>query len=91
MSCFKSTKDLHIKTNLVHTLYRVQKNGQMELKKFLEMRRPSERKQCGFLSGRKTWYSMPMDVFTTFNFRVSLFLEILYFKNRKRIWITFKF
>jgi hypothetical protein len=83
---FRSTEDSHVKTNLVHTLYRVQKYGKMEIKKIFEMLRPSERKQCMYQVGRKTWYSMPAEVFTSFNFRVSFnFPTKPYFKIQK--WI----
>jgi len=66
-----ATEGSHVKTNLVHTLYRVQKYGLQPLEKFVEMLRPSERKQCVVQPEKRFWYSMPMDVFTAFVFRVS--------------------
>jgi len=59
-----------VKTNLVHTLYRVQKYGLLPIERFNEMLRPSEFKRCGAQKGKKTWYSMPVEVFTSFVFRV---------------------
>lgn len=59
-----------MKTNLVHTLYQVQKYGSFALDRFVEMLRPSERKRCGAQQTRKHWYSMPIDVFTAFVFQV---------------------
>jgi len=39
----RSTEGSHVKTNLVHTLYRMQKYRLQPLDKFVEMLRPSER------------------------------------------------
>ena len=69
----RSTKDSHVKTNLVHTLYRVQKYGLLPIEQFKEMLRPSELRMCGAQKARKTWYSMPLQVFTSFVFRVRLY------------------
>ena len=66
----RSTEDSHVKTNLVHTLYRVQKYGLLPMDRFNEMLRPSEVKRCGAQKMKKTWYSMPAEVFTSFVFRV---------------------
>jgi len=48
----------------------VQKYGLLQLQKFVEMLKPSKLKKCMAPSARKIWYSMPVDVFTTFMFRV---------------------
>ena len=69
----RSTEDSHVKTNLVHTLYRVQKYGLLPIERFKEMLRPSELRMCGAQKARKTWYSMPLQVFTSFVFRVRLY------------------
>jgi len=70
MNC-RSTGDSHVKTNLVHTLYCVQKYGLLPLEKFVEMLRPSEKKRCVAVQpGRKHWYSMPIEVFMAFVFQV---------------------
>ena len=58
-----------MKTNLVHTLYQVQKYGVLELEKFKELLSPKEVKAC-LANSRKTWYSMPLEVFTSFIFKV---------------------
>lgn len=58
-----------MKTNLVHTLYRVRKYGQMDIEKFNELLSSHEKKACQNPS-RKTWYTMPLDVFTSFIFKV---------------------
>jgi len=41
-----STEGSHVKTNLVYTLYWVQKYGLLPMAKFEEMMRPSEKKRC---------------------------------------------
>ena len=58
-----------MKTNLVHSLYRVQKYGVLELEKFKELLSPEEVKAC-LANSRKLWYSMPLEVFTSFIFKV---------------------
>ena len=65
----KHTENSHIKTNLVHTLYRVQKYGLMEVDKFQELLSADEVKACQ-QHARKTWYKMPLEVFTSFIFQV---------------------
>ena len=60
-----------MKTNLMHTLYRVQKYGVLELEKFKELLSPKEVKAC-LENSIKTWYSMPLEVFTSFIFKVLL-------------------
>ena len=44
--CTRQTKNSHVKTNLVHTLYRVQKYGVLDLEKFKELLSPEEVKAC---------------------------------------------
>ena len=74
-----------MKTNLVHTVYRVQKYGLLPIERFKEMLRPSELQLCGAHKAKKTWYSMLLQVFTSFVFRVriyvnaSLFVIIIFF------------
>jgi hypothetical protein len=58
-----------VKTNLVHTLYRVQKYGLMELEKFKELLSADEVKTCMAIT-RTKWYSMSLEVFTSFIFKV---------------------
>ena len=60
-----------MKTNLVHTLYWIQKYGVLELEKFKELLSPEEVKAC-LENSKKTWYSMPLEVFTSFIFKVLL-------------------
>ena len=62
-----------MKTNLVHTLYRVQKYGLLPIERFKKMLRPLELRMCGAQKARKTWYSMPLQVFTSFVFRVRVY------------------
>ena len=87
----RSTEDSHVKTNLVHTLYRVQKYGLLPIERFQEMLRPSELRMCGAQKARKTWYSMPLQVFTSFVFRVrvyeyaSLSLTIIFLRSSPNI------
>lgn len=66
----RSTEHSHVKTNLVHTLFRVQKYGLLPLERFIEMLRPLERRRCVAQPGKKQWSSMPIEVFTAFVFRV---------------------
>ena len=65
----RQTENSHMKTNLVHTLYRVQKYGVFELEKFKELLSPEEERAC-LANSRKSWYSMPLEVFTSFIFKV---------------------
>ena len=65
----KHTENSHIKTNLVHTLYRVQKYGLMEVDKFQELLSANEVKACQ-QQACKIWYKMPLEVFTSFIFQV---------------------
>ena len=59
-----------MKTNLVHTLYQVQKFGVMPIEKFAELLKPGERKRCLQNRVSKKWYSIPVEVFTSFIFQV---------------------
>ena len=68
-----------MKTNLVHTVYRVQKYGLFPIERFKEMLRPSEVRMCGAQKARKTWYSMPLQVFTSFVFRVRVYVHLSLF------------
>ena len=73
MNVYRQTENSHVKTNLVHTLYLVQKYGVLDLEKFKELLSPEEVKAC-LANSRKMWYSMPLEVFTSFIFKV-LFLS----------------
>ena len=59
-----------MKTNLVHILYQVQKFGVMPIEKFADLLKPGEKKRCLQNKVSKKWYSIPMEVFTSFIFRV---------------------
>ena len=67
--CSRQTENSHVKTNLVHTLYWVQKYGVLELEKFEELLSPEEERTC-LANSKKSWYSMPLEVFTSFIFKV---------------------
>ena len=58
-----------MKTNLVHTLFRVQKYGLMSPDQFTDILSPADMKRCK-KSRSKTWYSLPLNVFTNFIFQV---------------------
>ena len=60
-----------MKTNLVHTLYRVQKYGVMDIEKFKELLSPEDVNTCLMVT-RSKWYSMSLEVFTSFIFKVLL-------------------
>ena len=66
----RSVEDSHVKTNLVHTLYQVQKFGTMEIEKFAGLLKPGEMKRCLQNRVSKKWYTIPQEVFTSFIFRV---------------------
>ena len=59
-----------MKTNIVHTLFRVQKYGLMSIDQFNDILSPAEFKRSK-KSQKKTWYSLPLTVFTNFIFQVS--------------------
>ena len=60
-----------MKTNLVHTLYQVQKFGIMPIDRFADLLKPGEKKRCLQNKVSKKWYSIPVEVFALFIFRVS--------------------
>ena len=66
----RSVEDSHIKKNLVHILYQVQKFGTMEIERFADLLKPGEKKQCLQNRVSKKWYTIPEEVFTSFIFRV---------------------
>ena len=59
-----------MKINLVHTLYQVQKFGVMSIEKFADLLKPGEKNKCLENKVSKKWYSIPVEVFTSFIFRV---------------------
>ena len=63
-----------MKTNLVHTLYQVQKFGTMPIEKFADLLKPGEKKRCLQNKVSKKWYSIPAEVVTSFIFRVRGFV-----------------
>ena len=65
----RHTEDSHVKTNIVHTLFRVRKYGLMSLDQFRDILSPGDFKRCK-KSQKKTWYSLPLNVFTNFTFQV---------------------
>lgn len=67
----RHTESYHVKTNLVHTLYRVQKYGLMQLDKFKEILSPEEMQIC-LNNTRIKWYTIPLEVFTGFIFKVCI-------------------
>ena len=67
--CTRQTENSHVKTNLVHTLYWVQKYEDLKLEKFKELLSPKEERVC-LANSRKSWHSMPLEVFTSFIFKV---------------------
>ena len=70
VSC-RHTEDSHVKTNTVHTLFRVQKYGLMPLAQFEDILTPSDIKRCKKSQhAKKTWYSLNLHVFTSFIFQV---------------------
>ena len=64
-----------MKTNLVHTLFRVRKYGLMELEKFKDVLSPSDFRRCQG-SKKNTWYSLTQSVFTSFIFQVLMMFNL---------------
>jgi len=52
----------------------------MEIKKFKELFNPKEVKTCQ-VTTRKTWYNMPLEVFTSFIFKVSVFMSLFFYST----------
>ena len=68
--CFRHTEDSHVRTNTVHTLFRVRKYGQMDIEKLKDVLSPADFMRCK-RGQKKTWYTLPLNVFTSFIFQVS--------------------
>ena len=74
----RHTEDSHVKTNTVHTLFRVQKYGLMPLEQYQDILTPTDIKRCKkSQNAKKTWYSLNLHVFTHFIFQVSSLLYTL--------------
>ena len=73
---FRHTEDLHVKTNIVHTLFRVQKYGLMSIDQFTDILSPADLEKCK-KSRSKTWYSLSLNVFTNFTFQVIYQFEFI--------------
>ena len=67
-----------MKTNLVHTLFRVQKYGLMSIDQFSDLLSPADFKRCK-KSQKKTWYSLTLHVFTNFTFQVVPWFYLTFF------------
>ena len=65
-----------MKTNIVHTLFRVQKYGLMSIDQFRDILSPADLKRCK-KSQKKTWYSLPLNVFTNFTFQVFYYFDFI--------------
>ena len=66
---FRHTEDSHVKTNIVHTLFRIRKYGLMSIDQFRDLLSPADIDRCK-KSQKKTWYSLSLNVFTNFIFQV---------------------
>ena len=68
----RSTKNSHVKTNMVHTLHRIKATGMQLLESFKEMLIEEEYRKCLTNTMRtKTWYQLTAEVFVSFLFWVS--------------------
>jgi len=81
-----------VKTNLIHNLYCVRKYGSMPIDKFNEILSAEDMSTCK-QNPRKTWYSMSLEVFTSFIFQVIIFMYYLLANFAQQIlrdvcWIT---
>jgi hypothetical protein len=72
---FRHTEDSHMKTNIVHTLFKVQKYGLMLIDQFKDILSPADFRRCK--KSQKTWYSLPLHVFTNFTFQVIYLFDFL--------------
>ena len=67
----RSTENLHVKTNKVHTLHRIKATGLQPLESFKDILTPEEYSKCESNPMRgKTWYPLAANVFVAFLFRV---------------------
>ena len=66
---YRQTEDSHVKTNIVHTMFRVQKFGLMSFDMFKDILSHVDLKSCKKLRA-KTWYSLSLNVFTNFTCQV---------------------
>jgi hypothetical protein len=73
-----------VKTNIVHTLFWVQKYGLMSIDQFNGILSPSDLKRCK-KSQKKTWYSLPLNVFTNFTFQVISYFDLV---EKSFFWIA---
>jgi hypothetical protein len=70
----KSTKNLHVKSNLVHILHRMQTVGKLDLKEFKEILTPEEYEATrieNMKPEKKTWYPLSRTRFLEYLYSVS--------------------
>ena len=72
----KHTENLHVKQNLVYTLYQVRRYGQMSVEKFHEIIMPNKMDRA-LKYKLVSWYSLPSDVLTSLIYKVSTLLFII--------------
>ncbi len=70
MISLRSTESDHVKTNLVHKLHRVQSFGIRKLEEFKDLLTPDQYSKCLKKSGKGTWYTLTLEVFTQFLYKV---------------------
>ena len=77
----KATENLHVKTNLVHTLHRMQKVGTLPVTSFRDWLTPDEllatQKQAESTGDKKPWYPIPR----------AKFLDYIYSVSTSTVWI----
>ena len=76
-----ATENSHVKTNLVHTLHRMQKIEQLEVSKFSTLLSPDKmataKKAADALKDNKPWYTLPRAKFLEYIHSISaLFHQI---------------
>lgn len=80
------TEDSHIKTNTIHTLFKVLKYGLMPLKLYQDILTPYDIKMCQKSQhSRKTWYSLNLHIFTSSIFQVSSHVDTWWY-DYSYIW-----
>jgi hypothetical protein len=72
----RHTENSHVKTNLVHTLHRVNKYGVLPLPSFKDLITRAEYKKCES-NPKKSWFNLTAEVFAAFLFRVSSNLNLI--------------
>ena len=85
----KATENSHVKTNLVHTLHRMQKVGLLLVASFKDMLTAEElqvaQKQADSIEAKKPWYPIPRVKFLDYIYSLSDPVSIAFF-----VWFPYR-